>query len=138
MDAGGGPFGAVVANDAGIVAEGSNQVTLLNDPTAHAEIVAIRKACQLLDRFHLHDCVLYASCEPCPMCLAACYWARIPSVYYGNTRDDAAQIGFSDQFIFLELGKNITDRRIAMKQMLRTEALRAFSRWNAKQDRVPY
>jgi len=138
IQAGGGPFGAVIVNDSGIVAEGSNQVTLSNDPTAHAEIVAVRNACQALGRFHLSDCVLYSSCEPCPMCLAACYWARIPSLYYGNTREDAARIGFSDQFIFQEIAKNTTDRQITTKQVLHTESFEAFRRWNAKLDKVPY
>ena len=100
--------------------------------------MSIRNACRTLERFQLTDCVLYSSCEPCPMCLAACYWSRIPTVYYGNTRADADAIGFSDEFIFQELGKDITHRQIAMKQMLRAEAFRAFRRWSTKQDRIPY
>lgn len=137
VQTGGGPFGAVILCDAEIVGEGKNEVTLSNDPTAHAEIVAIRDACRALDSFHLNNCILYSSCEPCPMCLAACYWSRIPTVYYANTRHDAASIGFLDQAMFNEMSGN-GPCSITMHQLLCPEAAKAFVLWLEKEDRTPY
>jgi tRNA(Arg) A34 adenosine deaminase TadA len=134
----GGPFGAVVVRKNRIVGRGCNQVTSTNDPTAHAEIVAIRDACDRLKTFQLEDCDLYTSCEPCPMCLSAIYWARFRKVYYGNTRKDAANIAFDDDFIYREVALPIRKRRIPMKQLLRKEALQAFAEWEQKADKVPY
>lgn len=134
----GGPFGAVVVSKNQIVGRGWNRVTSANDPTAHAEIVAIRDACRRLKTFHLDDCDLYTSCEPCPMCLSAVYWARIRNVYYGNTCKDAARIAFDDDFIYREVALPIRKRKVAMKQLLRKEALAAFVEWERKPDKVPY
>ena len=134
----GGPFGAVVARRGKIVGRGWNRVTSSNDPTAHAEIMAIRGACRRLKTFQLDDCELYTSCEPCPMCLAAIYWARLGKVFYGNTRQDAARIQFDDDFIYREVARPIARRKIAMKQLLRTEALAAFDAWRAKPDKIKY
>jgi guanine deaminase len=134
----GGPFGAVVVRRGRIVARGWNQVIALNDPTAHAEIIAIRAACRKLKRFQLADCELYTSCEPCPMCLAAIYWARLRGVYYANTRRDAARIKFDDQLIGRELALPAARRKIPMKQLLRREALPAFKTWELKADKIPY
>jgi guanine deaminase len=134
----GGPFGAVVVRRGKIIGRGWNRVTSTNDPTAHAEINAIREACRRLKTFQLDDCELYASCEPCPMCLAAIYWARLKRVYYGNTRRDAAKIEFDDDFIYREVARPITRRKIPMKQLLRKEAFKAFAEWQAKPDRTPY
>lgn len=134
----GGPFGAVIVRRGRIIARGSNQVTSTNDPTAHAEVVAIRNACRRLRRFHLDDCELYASCEPCPMCLAAIYWARIRRIYYANSREDAARIQFDDEFLYAEISKPIARRRLLMKQLLRSEALGAFREWETKTDKVLY
>ena len=134
----GGPFGAVVVKANKIVGRGCNQVTSANDPTAHAEIVAIREACRRLRTFQLDDCDLYTSCEPCPMCLSALYWARIRSVFYGNTRRDAARIAFDDDFIYREVALPIRKRKLVMKQLLRDEALAAFAEWEKKADKVPY
>jgi tRNA(Arg) A34 adenosine deaminase TadA len=134
----GGPFGAVVVRRGQIVGRGWNQVTSCNDPTAHAEIVAIRKACRRLKTFQLSDCELYTSCEPCPMCLAAIYWARIRRIAYGCTREDAAMIDFDDEAIYNEVAAPIAQRRIPMRQMLRKEALVAFREWERKSDRVSY
>ncbi len=134
----GGPFGAVVVRRGKIVARGWNQVTALNDPTAHAEITVIRAACRKLKRFQLPDCELYTSCEPCPMCLAAIYWARIPSVFYANTREDAARIQFDDLLISRELARPVTQRKLLMKQLLRREALSAFKAWELKTDKIAY
>jgi guanine deaminase len=134
----GGPFGAIVVRDGRIVGRGSNRVTSANDPTAHAEIVAIRAACRRLETFRLDDCELYTSCEPCPMCLSAIYWARLRRVYYGNTRRDAAQIAFDDDFIYREVGLPLRRRQVPMRQLLRSEALAAFREWERKMDRVPY
>ena len=134
----GGPFGCVVVRKGRIVGRGSNQVTSTCDPTAHAEIVAIRDACKKLETFKLDDCTLYASCEPCPMCLSAIYWAHIPRVYYGNTRGDAADIGFDDDLIYREIPLPPSERRIRMEPLLRREALVAFREWSAKTDRVRY
>ena len=134
----GGPFGAVVVKGRRIVGRGGNQVTSTNDPTAHAEIVAIRDACRRLRTFQLDGCDLYTSCEPCPMCLSAIYWARIRSVFYGNTRQDAARIAFDDDFIYREVALPIRQRKLVMKQLLRREALAAFVEWERKADKVPY
>jgi guanine deaminase len=134
----GGPFGAVVVRNGKIVGRGWNQVTSANDPTAHAEVVAIRDACRRLKTFQLDDCELYTSCEPCPMCLSAMYWARLKSVYYGNTRKDAAEIEFDDDFIYAEVALPIEKRKLPMKQLLRKEALAAFVEWKNKADKVRY
>ena len=134
----GGPFGCVVVKDNMIVAEGSNKVTFSNDPTAHAEIVAIRDACKKLNTFNLSGCDIYASCEPCPMCLSAIYWSHIDNIYYANTRDDAKKINFDDSMIYSEFSKKIEDRKIPIKQMLREEALKAFDIWDKKTDKVEY
>ena len=138
VNRGGGPFGSIIVKDNNIVAEGSNKVTLTNDPTAHGEIVAIREACKKLDNFSLNDCELYSTCEPCPMCLSAIYWARIDKIYYANTRKDAQKIDFDDSLIYSELQKNINKRKIPMIQMMRNEALVAFELWDKKTDKVEY
>ena len=135
---GGGPFGCVIVKDEKIISEGSNKVTSSNDPTAHGEIVAIREACKSINNFSLNGCELYSTCEPCPMCLAAIYWARIDKVYYANTRKDAQKIGFDDSLIYSEFQKNIDKRKIPMIQMLRNEALKAFDLWDKKIDKVKY
>ena len=134
----GGPFGAVVVRNGKVVGRGSNQVTSTNDPTAHAEILAIREACQRLKTFQLDDCDLYTSCEPCPMCLAAIYWARLANVFYANTRKDAARIDFDDDFIYREVARPVGKRKLKMKQLLREEALAAFAEWQQKTDKVLY
>ena len=133
-----GPFGAVIIKDNKIISEGNNIVTSSNDPTSHAEIVAIRNACKSLNNFVLKDCDLYTTCEPCPMCLSAIYWARIDRVYYANTRKDAQKIDFSDSMIYEELNKTIKDRKIPMHQMMREEAIKAFELWDKKTDKVKY
>jgi tRNA(Arg) A34 adenosine deaminase TadA len=134
----GGPFGCVVVRGGAVVGRGSNQVTSTCDPTAHAEIVAIRDACRTLGTFHLADCSLYASCEPCPMCLSAIYWARIPTVYFGNSRKDAAAIGFDDDFIYREIPLPAHERRVRLETLLAGEAQAAFSQWTDKPDKVAY
>jgi guanine deaminase len=134
----GGPFGAVVVRKGKIVARGWNRVTCDNDPTAHAEVSAIREACKKLKTFQLDDCELYTSCEPCPMCLAAIYWARLKKVYYANTRRDAAKIEFDDALIYREVAKPVSRRLIPMKQLLRGEALMVFAEWEAKADKIRY
>ena len=134
----GGPFGAVIVRNGKVVGRGFNQVTSANDPTAHAEIVAIRAACQRLKTFQLEDCELYTSCEPCPMCLSAIYWARLRSVFYGNTRKEAAKIDFDDDFIYREVALPIGKRTLKMKQLLHEEALAAFAEWQRKTDKVLY
>jgi len=134
----GGPFGAVVVQDGKIVGRGCNQVTSTNDPTAHAEIVAIRDACKRLKTFVLDDCDIYTNCEPCPMCLSAIYWSRIGNVFYGNTRKDAARIAFDDDHIYHEVALPIRRRKLVMKQLLRTEALKAFAEWEKKADKIRY
>ncbi|UOQ51084.1 nucleoside deaminase [Hymenobacter cellulosivorans] len=139
MQAGfGGPFGAVVVKDGRIIAHGFNQVTSTNDPTCHAEVDAIRKACRELGTFQLDDCDLYTSCEPCPMCLGAIYWARPRRVFYGNTKQDAAAIGFDDQFIYDEIEKPLAERQVPMTQLLRDEALAGFRAWEAKEGKTEY
>ncbi len=135
---GGGPFGSVIVKDNNIVGEGSNRVTSNNDPTAHAEIVAIRSACKKLNNFSLNGCELYSTCEPCPMCLSAIYWARINKIYYANTREDAGKIDFDDSLIYSEFQKKINERKIPMIQMMREEALKAFELWNKKIDKIKY
>ena len=134
----GGPFGSVIVKDNKIIAEGSNQVTINNDPTAHGEIVAIRSACQKLNTFNLSRCDLYSSCEPCPMCLSAIYWSRIENVFYANTRIDAKRIDFDDSFIYSEINKDLENRKIKMHQMHRDEALEAFKIWENKEDKIKY
>ena len=134
----GGPFGAVVVRGGRIVGRGWNQVTSASDPTAHAEVTAIREACKRLRTFQLSDCDLYTSCEPCPMCLSAVYWARIRRLYYANTRKDAAHIGFDDDLIYREVALPIRRRNLPMKQLLRDEAIRAFKEWSAKPDKTTY
>jgi len=138
VDSGGGPFGSVIVKDNKIIAEGSNKVTSNNDPTAHGEIVAIREACRKLNNFSLKECELYSTCEPCPMCLSAIYWARIDKIYYANTREDARKIDFDDSLIYTELQKNIDKRKISMIQIMRNEALKAFELWDKKKDKVKY
>lgn len=134
----GGPFGAVVVKDNVIVGRGWNRVTSSNDPTAHAEIIAIRAACRRLKTFQLTACDLYTSCEPCPMCLSAIYWARLRKVYYGNTRQDAAKIAFDDEFLYREVALPIAQRKLSMEQLLPAEALAAFAEWDLKPDKVRY
>lgn len=134
----GGPFGAIVVRGDTIVGVGNNRVLLTNDPTAHAEVVAIRDACKNLNTFQLTDCVIYTSCEPCPMCLGAIYWARPKAVYFGCSKEDAAGIGFDDQFIYEELEVPLPERRIPMRQILREEARKVFSEWAVKPDKTPY
>ena len=135
---GGGPFGCVIVKDNKIISEGSNKVTSNSDPTAHGEIVAIRAACKKLNNFSLNGCELYSNCEPCPMCLAAIYWARIDKIYYANTREDAQKIDFDDSFIYSEFQKDINQRKIPMFQIMRNHALKAFELWDKKKDKVKY
>ncbi|MBG47335.1 MAG: tRNA-specific adenosine deaminase [Pseudozobellia sp.] len=134
----GGPFGAVIVKKGQIVAEGHNQVTSTNDPTAHAEMVVIRDACKKLNSFQLDECILYTSCEPCPMCLGAIYWARPKEVYFACTKEDAKAINFDDRFIYDELDKEIGERQIAFIQLLRKEALPVFNAWHTKTDKTKY
>src|SRR5262252_7894799 len=134
----GGPFGAVVVKDGRIIAEGANSVTATNDPTAHAEVLAIRAACAELGRFELRGCELYTSCEPCPMCLAAIYWARLDRVFYACTRHDAAEIGFDDQFIYEQLPLEFAARSLPMTQIERDHSLELFREWVKKPDKVRY
>ena len=134
----GGPFGAVVVKNDEIISEGNNQVTANNDPTAHAEIVAIRNACKKLNDFFLKGCDLYTSCEPCPMCLAAIYWSHIDKIFYANTRMDAKNIDFDDSLIYSEVRKEINERKIKMSQMNRDEALEAFNIWKNKENKIKY
>ncbi len=135
---GGGPFGAVIVKDGEIVATGVNRVTANHDPTAHAEVSAIRTACQKLDTFDLSGCEIYTSCEPCPMCLGAIYWAHLDKIYYGNNKADAARIGFDDSFIYDELALKREDRNKAMEELLPDEAIAAFRAWEEKADKVEY
>lgn len=134
----GGPFAALIVRDGEIIGRGTNVVTTLNDPTAHAEVTAIRRACDTLDDFELKGCTMYATCEPCPMCLGAAYWARLERVYYAATREDAAAAGFDDRHIYEELATPPDDRRIPMKQRLEEEAQRPFKAWLDYDDRVAY
>ena len=133
-----GPFGAVIVKDNKIISEGFNKVTSSNDPTCHAEIVAIREACKKINNFSLNGSELYSTCEPCPMCLSAIYWARIDKIYYANTREDAQKIDFDDSLIYSEFKKKIDKRKIPMIQMMRDEALKAFELWDKKADKVKY
>ena len=135
---GGGPFGAVIAKDGKIIATGVNQVTKNNDPTAHAEISAIRKAARKLGTFDLSGCEIFTSCEPCPMCLSAIYWAHLDSIHYGNTKTDAKNIGFDDSYIYDELKLAPANRKITMNSLLPEEAIRAFEEWANKDDKVRY
>src|ERR1700730_8331773 len=134
----GGPFGAVVVKNVAVIAEGSNQVTSTNDPTAHAEVVAIREACRSLALFDLEGCEIYCSCEPCPMCLCAIYWARVSRIYFANADEDASKIGFDDSLIYRELAQPHAERKIPMIQMMREEALEAFRAWENKPNKIEY
>jgi tRNA(Arg) A34 adenosine deaminase TadA len=134
----GGPFGAVVVRSGTIIGEGRNSVTSTNDPTAHAEINAIRAACQTLNAFQLEDCIIYSSCEPCPMCLGAIYWARPKLLVFAASRIDAAKIGFDDQFIYDEIGLEFEARSIETKTILRDEAIELFRIWEKKEDKISY
>lgn len=135
---GGGPFGAVIVKDGEIVAEAANRVTLDNDPTAHAEVGAIRLAARKMGTFDLSGLDIYTSCEPCPMCLGAIYWARLSHIYYGGTREDAARAGFDDDFIYRELELKPADRHKPIEMIMRTEAIKAFKLWMEKADRARY
>ncbi len=134
----GGPFGAIVVKDGKIIARGANSVTSTNDPTAHAEVVAIRNACKELNTFQLDDCDIYTSCEPCPMCLGAIYWARPARLFYANTKVDAADIQFDDQFIYEEIARPVNERKLFTKQLLRDEAMEAFNLWKESNAKVEY
>ena len=134
----GGPFAAVIVKDGTIIARGTNLVASTNDPTAHAEIAAIREACNMLHSFQLDGCEIYTSCEPCPMCLGAIYWARPEKVFYGNTKQDAAEINFDDSFIYEELLKQVSHRIIPMTQLLHDEALAAFNAWKESPNKIEY
>jgi guanine deaminase len=136
--AAGGPFGAVIVKDGMVVARSANKVVAQNDPTAHAEISAIRLACQELGTHILEGCTIYTSCEPCPMCLGAIYWARIDNIYYGNTKADAAGIGFDDHFIYLELERPMLERKVPIVQLLPDEALAAFKLWESSEAKTDY
>lgn len=135
---GGGPFGAVIVKDGEIIARGVNRVTSNCDPTAHAEVSAIREAAAKLKRFDLSGCDIYTSCEPCPMCLGAIYWARLDRMFYGNTKTDAKNIGFDDSFIYDEIDLRIEDRRLKSQQLLPEEAIKAFEDWENNTDKIPY
>ena len=138
VKSGGGPFGSVIIKNNEIISEGMNRVTKNNDPTAHGEIVAIRNACKNLNDFSLKGCELYTSCEPCPMCLSAIYWSHIDKIYYGNARNDAARIGFDDNFIYEEFSKNISARKIPLIQKFNNESKKAFDLWEKKPDKIKY
>ena len=134
----GGPFGAVVVKDGSIIGEGTNQVTATNDPTAHAEVQAIREACRKLAAFGLHGCEIYTSCEPCPMCLGAIYWARLSCIYFATAATDASKIGFDDSLIYSEMGLPHSKRRIPMVQIMREEGLEAFRAWTDAPNKIVY
>ena len=134
----GGPFGCVVVKDGEIIGEGFNQVTSTNDPTAHAEVVALRNACKKLNSFQLDGCSIYTSCEPCPMCLGAIYWARPSRLFIAGTREDAAAAGFDDDFLYAEMSKPNGERQLPMENLLRTESQAVFQRWIEKPDKVEY
>lgn len=138
LDNVGGPFGAIITKDGKVIAEGSNQVTSSNDPTAHAEMVAIRKACQTLQTFDLAGCEIYSSCEPCPMCLSAIYWARLDKIYFANSRQDAASIGFDDDFIYQEIPKTLETRSLPCEHVVSAEAKTVFKEWMDKVDKIQY
>lgn len=133
-----GPFGAVIVKDDKIIAEACNQVIQDLDPSAHAEVVCIREACKVLGNFSLQGCEIYASCEPCPMCLSAIYWARLSKIYYGNTREQAAKINFDDQFLYDEVNKPLSQRKIPIQHLLPEQAIRAFEYWEQKPDKITY
>ena len=135
---GGGPFGAVIVKDNEIIARGANRVTASNDPTAHAEVSAIREAAKKLGTFNLSGCEIYTSCEPCPMCLGAIYWSRLDKIYYANTKVDAKNIGFDDSFIYDELELKPSERHLPSESLLRTEAIKAFEMWDKKIDKIEY
>lgn len=138
VERGGGPFGAIIVKDGEIVAASGNSVTLDNDPTAHAEVNTIRQACKKLGTFDLSGCTIYSSCEPCPMCLGAIYWAKIGRIFYGNNRKDAADIQFADDFIYEELDRPLSERTVPIEPLLRDEALETFRRWKEKTDKTEY
>ena len=138
LSARGGPFGAVIVKDGQAIAEAANQVTSTNDPTAHAEVIAIREACSQLRRFDLTGCEIYTSCEPCPMCLGAIYWARIDRIYFANDAADASQAGFDDSLLYQELRRNHSQRKIPMVQMMREEGLEAFRAWKSSSNKIEY
>ena len=135
---GGGPFGAVIVKGGKIIAEAANSVTIDSDPTAHAEVNAIRKACRELGSFDLSGCTVYTSCEPCPMCLGAIYWAHLDAISYGNNREDAAEVGFDDDFIYKEIEKPMVQRTTPIRQLLQAEALNSFIEWSDKADKTKY
>ena len=135
---GGGPFGAVIVKDGEVIAGSANSVTIDNDPTAHAEVNTIREACRRLGTFDLSGCTIYTSCEPCPMCLGAIYWARISRIFYGNTRKDAADINFADDFIYEELDRPLSDRSVPIVPLLHEEAIATFKMWDEKADKTEY
>ena len=134
----GGPFGALVVRDGEVIATGVNLVTSTNDPTAHAEVVAIRAACKALGDFQLHGCVVYTSCEPCPMCLAALYWSRCDAIFYGNTAADAAAAGFDDSFLYTEIARPFDQRKIPIARMLGDQAITSFNTWRAQAGKIEY
>lgn len=138
IDTGGGPFGAVIVRDGEVIATGANRVVPNADPTAHAEVMAIRNACTKLGTFQLNDCTIYSSCEPCPMCLSALYWAGVKRICYGNTKDDAKAIDFDDSFIYDQLDLSYADRSIKCEHFMRDNALAAFRKWDEKEDKVRY
>ena len=134
----GGPFGAVIVKNGKIIGEAYNQVTSTNDPTAHAEVMAIRDACKNLNSFDLTDCEIYTSCEPCPMCLGAIYWSKVVKIYYGNSREDAKKTGFDDAFIYDEIPLPLSERKIKMVQIGQKEALKVFEMWDANEEKIKY
>lgn len=134
----GGPFGALIVKDGAIVAEGANHVTTQNDPTAHAEVVAIREACRKLNTFELRGCTIFASCEPCPMCLSAIYWARLDSLYYAASKDDASAAGFDDSFLYVQIPLAEKDRSLPTQRLLKEEGDRPFAIWRASVNKIPY
>lgn len=138
IDRGGGPFGAVIVRNDEVIATGVNSVTLDNDPTAHAEVSAIRNACRKLESFQLNDCIVYSSCEPCPMCLSALYWAGVKKIFFGNTKEDAAAIDFSDKFIYDEMAKKPAQRHVPGIHVEGTNAIKAFEKWAAHPDKIKY
>ena len=138
IDTGGGPFGAVIVRNGEVIATGANRVVPNADPTAHAEVMAIRNACTKLGTFQLNDCTIYSSCEPCPMCLSALYWAGVKRICYGNTKDDAKAIDFDDSFIYDQLDLSYADRSIKCEHFMRDNALAAFRKWDEKEDKVRY
>ncbi len=138
IEKGGGPFGAVIVKDGEIIAASANSVTIDNDPTAHAEVNAIREACKKLKTFDLSGCEIYSSCEPCPMCLGAIYWARIDKLYFANTKNDADAIGFSDNFIYDEIAKPYSERNLKTENFMREEAIKAFEIWSRTENKIEY